>query len=784
MDIAYADLWSAWPSCGLCGSQLFSWENPPYQLSCLHLFCQVCLTETWMGGYYQCPFCQTYCEHVNFNVDVLNRTNEITAQGYNLNQPVIASHYWWFKNKINTTNVPCRNQFVARYCGAQNCVNSHDPAFWQQYNCPLGDNCSRGHFCPYKHSWTQVNIYQTVTSASVYSSSAPVALQQAPEATNLLYAMTTVQASGYMQRGQAIIRSRSLLNYLLSNDNYPLMYVASQFQVQITAINPSQIRYSSTVKWGYNNNRQSCYYNEYHSQQLEQGRSRGDWDVHISQDVRVNLKLMIQVSPNHFMQVVRQETLTSSTVAGTIDTMVQPEYYQAFYDKLVEYEASVPLSNYIYSPDCKSVAEKYGLGVVQGNLYGLASDLQQADAELQASYVLHTTPVQCIALHPGVDNQTAQLLCEQLNVVIYDTRVFGRSEDLVNFQQSVQRTFQSIPVPAGLSDGRVKLLCTQFGVHSQNGSLYGPRDKIALVLGGMAESQILIPPGTPPDRVTALAAKHGLRQEGNALFGSREQTVAAMQELQNQEVSAIYPNQLLAPQVQAVCQKHGVRVDGDKVVGLQMQVLAAINELNTNLPKQMAFQYHRPPAWYSTATDQVRVVDLPATDPEYTAISAQFHQTAPNKITKIRVVQNKRLYTNFAFKHEGYSQIERRAVEIKRLFHGTRANAPEVIYQSDSGLDSRLGTGMWGNGTYYALNASYSLGYAHAAADGTSEMFLCEVLVGDFIKLPSDGSLKKPPAKPNSTQCYHSVQGHTGGSDIWITYEPAMSYPHFIINYR
>jgi hypothetical protein len=574
------------------------------------------------------------------------------------------------------------------------------------------------------------------------------------------------------------------LNYLLSNDSYALIAAANQFQVQITAINPSQIRYSSTVKWGYNNDGQSCYYNEYHSQQLEQGRSRGEEDVRISQDVRVNLKLMIQVSPNHFMQVVRQETLISSTVAGTVETMMQPEYYQAFYDKLVEYESCVPLSNYTYCPDSKSVAEKYGLGVVQGNLYGLTSDLQQADAEMQASYVLHTTPVQCIAVHPGVDTQTAQLLCQQLRVAIYDTRVFGRSEDLVNFQQSVQRTFQSIPVPAGLSDGRVQQLCTQFGVRAGNGSLYGTRDKIALVLGGMAESQVPIPPGTPPDRIAALATKYGLRHEGNALFGSREQTVAAMQELQNQEVSATYPNQLLAPQVQAVCQKHGVRMEGDKVVGVQAQVLAAINELNTNLPKQMAFQYHRPPAWYSTATDQVKVVDLPATDPEYTAISAQFHQTTPNQITKIRVVQNKRLYTNFAFKHEGYSQIERRAVEIKRLFHGTRANAPEVIYQSDSGLDSRLGGGMWGNGTYYALNASYSVGYAHPAADGTSEMFLCEVLVGDFIQVPSNGSLKKPPAKPNSTQCYHSVQGNTGGSDIWITYEPAMSYPHFIINYK
>lgn len=785
MAIVYADLWTAWPTCSLCGSQLFSWENPPYQLICLHLFCQACLYETWQGDCYQCPFCWTYSGQANFNGDLINAMDDITNKGYQLTPQAIGGHYYWFKNKVNTSNVPCRNMFVARHCGAQNCLNSHDPNTWQQFNCPQGDNCTRGHFCPYKHSWTQADIYQTVTQATSYTSSAPVALQQAPEMSGLVTAMTTVQAYNYhLQKGQAIIRSRSLLNYLLANENYALMTAANMYQAQISAISPSQVRYTTIVKWMYYKDDRECFYNEFMSQQLEQGKMRGEDDVRVSQDIRVNLKLMIQVSPNNFIPVLRQETLVSSTVAGTIDTVIQADQYEAFYATLVGYEVSVPLSNFANCPNLKAVAEKYGLGVVQGSLYGLENDLQQAGLELQASYSLLITPVQCIALHPGVDSITSQTLCQQLNLAIYDTRVFGRAEDLINFQASVQRTFQSIPVPIGLSDGRVQQLCAQFGVQAGNGSLYGTRDKIAMVLGGMAESQVPIPPGTPPDKVAALANKYGLRQEGNALFGPREQTMAAMQELQNQEASATYPNQLLAPQVQAVCAKHGVRVEGDQVVGLQAQVLAAINELNTNLPRQMAFQYHRPPAWYLRNAEELKIVDLPATDPEYAAITAQFRQTSPNAITKIRVIQNKRLYTNFAFKHEGYSQIEGRAVEIKRLFHGTRANAPEVIYKSDAGLDSRLGGGMWGNGTYYALNSSYSVGYAHPAGDGTMEMFLCEVLVGDYIQLPSDGSLKKPPAKPNSTQCYHSVKGNTGGSDIWITYEPAMSYPHFLINYK
>ena len=785
MDIEYVDLWSAWPSCCLCGSQLFSSDNPPYQLNCLHLYCQGCLTGCWNYLDYQCPFCRAGSVQAYFNLDVVNRMDEITYQGYYLSKQAIAAHYYWFRSKINTANVPCRNYFVARSCGARNCCNSHETATWQQVQCPLWDNCARGYFCPYVHSWTQRSVYETVTDVYAYTSASPVTLTQAPETPNLLNVMSTVQAQNYLQKGQVIIRSRSLLNYLLADDNYVLKAAASSYQTHINSINPIQVRYTTSVKWAYYQEDRECYYVEYFSQQLEQAYLRGSLeDVRMGQDVRVNLKLMIQVSQSHYYAVKRVETLISSTVAGTIDIAMQSGYYNQFYETLVKNETGAPLSTYAGYPNLKAVAEKYGLGVVSGQLYGLERDLQQAGMELHATYLQTATPIQCVALHPGIDSASAEALASQMNVAVYDTRVFGRTEDLMHFNYQVQKTFQSLPVPMGVSDGMIKQLCDQYGIRTGNGSLYGTRDKIAMVLGGLTESQIPIPPGTSPQKIAELVGKYGLRQTGNTLCGPREQATAALQELQNQEVTAIYPNRLLAQQVEAVCKKHGVRRDGDKIAGMQAGVLAAINELNAIVPQQAAFRFHQPPAWYTQNREELKLVDLPPTDPEYTAISTQFHQTTPNRITRIRVVQNKRLYTNFAFKHEAYSQIEGRSLEIKRLFHGTRANDPSIIYQSDTGLDSRLGTGMWGNGTYYALNSSYSTGYAHAAADGTKEMFLCEVLVGDYVKLPSDNTLRKPPPKPKSTQCYHSVQGHTGGSDIWITYEPAMSYPHFLINYN
>lgn len=196
------------------------------------------------------------------------------------------------------------------------------------------------------------------------------------------------------------------------------------------------------------------------------------------------------------------------------------------------------------------------------------------------------------------------------------------------------------------------------------------------------------------------------------------------------------------------------------------------------------FQYHRPARWYDpTKPCPTSIQSIPATDKHFKEISALFGRTSGNQIVKIERIYNYKLYTNYAFKHEAFSRTEGRAVAIKHLFHGTRGTDPRVIYDTDTGLDSRVGGGMWGQGTYYAVNSSYSVNYASVRADGKMQMFCCSVIVGDTISLPSTPNLIRPPQKPNSTGLYHSVQGNTQGSDVFITYEPAMSYPSYLITF-
>lgn len=67
------------------------------------------------------------------------------------------------------------------------------------------------------------------------------------------------------------------------------------------------------------------------------------------------------------------------------------------------------------------------------------------------------------------------------------------------------------------------------------------------------------------------------------------------------------------------------------------------------------------------------------------------------------------------------------------------------------------------------MNASYSDRYA-TPIGGQKQMLLCELLIGDAVALQNDKNIRLPPFKPapNQTERYDTVQGTTGGSQVYI----------------
>ncbi len=85
---------------------------------------------------------------------------------------------------------------------------------------------------------------------------------------------------------------------------------------------------------------------------------------------------------------------------------------------------------------------------------------------------------------------------------------------------------------------------------------------------------------------------------------------------------------------------------------------------------------------------------------------------------------------------------------------------------------------MWGEGTYFAVNANYSASrYAYSHSTG-KQLILAFVLTGEAYHCPpSRGNLitNHPPAN------YDSVSGNTDGSDIYVIYDHEKTYPAYLI---
>lgn len=124
------------------------------------------------------------------------------------------------------------------------------------------------------------------------------------------------------------------------------------------------------------------------------------------------------------------------------------------------------------------------------------------------------------------------------------------------------------------------------------------------------------------------------------------------------------------------------------------------------------------------------------------------------------------------------------------LFHGSRTNNPEEIYKGDASFDMRLSNdGMWGRGNYFAVNASYSDGFAfqiQSTVMPCKKILAAWVLTGhSYHSQPQ--TFRHPPhregAEGGVKRRYDSVNGSTGGSKVYITYDNTLAYPAYLITY-
>ena len=207
---------------------------------------------------------------------------------------------------------------------------------------------------------------------------------------------------------------------------------------------------------------------------------------------------------------------------------------------------------------------------------------------------------------------------------------------------------------------------------------------------------------------------------------------------------------------------------------------------------------------WATQEAEFKVILLNPEESEFATVADKFYKTMPNaEIMSIEKIQNHELWRKYSDRAQQIrNEPQMQNCREKLLFHGTRDTDPKEIYKGDSSFDSKFSRqGLWGRGNYFAVNASYSDIYAHSVhSTGMRKLLVAFVLTGLSYFSNQDSSLTMPPYRSKQETMppyrskqddpsgirrrYHSVNGVTGGTTIYITYDNNLAYPAYVITYR
>lgn len=90
---------------------------------------------------------------------------------------------------------------------------------------------------------------------------------------------------------------------------------------------------------------------------------------------------------------------------------------------------------------------------------------------------------------------------------------------------------------------------------------------------------------------------------------------------------------------------------------------------------------------------------------------------------------------------------------------------------------------MYGNGSYFAVDPTYSQGYAKSDAKGQMRMYLARVLVGDFVQ--GRAGMITPPSRGsgNASDLYDSVTDKPARPTMFVIFNDIQAYPEYLITF-
>ncbi|XP_050969671.1 protein mono-ADP-ribosyltransferase PARP15-like [Labeo rohita] len=179
-------------------------------------------------------------------------------------------------------------------------------------------------------------------------------------------------------------------------------------------------------------------------------------------------------------------------------------------------------------------------------------------------------------------------------------------------------------------------------------------------------------------------------------------------------------------------------------------------------------------------SETFKVIELDQSSGEYETVKADFKRTVTKTVLKIERIQNinlRRLYevrkTELENKNDSMGAGER------ILYHGTSKESCTSI------MNTNFNRSLAGqNGTYFAVNASYSSNpiYAVPAADGNQYMFVARVLTGYHTQ--GQTNMKTPPVRVAPDHLYDSVVDNTLNPSMFVVFHDCQAYPDYLITFK
>lgn len=184
---------------------------------------------------------------------------------------------------------------------------------------------------------------------------------------------------------------------------------------------------------------------------------------------------------------------------------------------------------------------------------------------------------------------------------------------------------------------------------------------------------------------------------------------------------------------------------------------------------------------------------------EFQTVAARFAETLQTRdVDKIERVENGVLHEMFTLQQDAVSrQLHPSAtaadvdaaqdVVQRTLFHGTQA-VEQIVGSTDGQgfLPMLAGTStgaVYGDGTYFARDASYSDGFARTLPTGQKQMLLVNVIVGRWTV--GKQGMKVCPTVPGEQYArFNSLVNNVADPTIFVVQHSSQAYPTHLITYH